>query len=333
MPLSPDIKSLVEGVLSGDRGCLSRAITLVESTHPAHMDKAQILLDQLLDHRQSALRIAITGAPGVGKSSLIEKLGLHLVKSGHRIAVLSVDPSSPKTGGSIMGDKTRMIQLSNHKNAFIRPSPSGNTQGGITNATRSTILLCEAARYHPILIETVGAGQGDYTVSNVVDFVLLLVLAHAGDELQGIKRGILETADLIAVTKADGSMKADASIAVKTYRRAIAMNPNKSEIPKVLMTSAQDNLGIADIWESITALETDAIHHGRFQQRRQLQIKDAILETTKMLLLSDFNASPHLSTTLDHLKQQVIDTESTVHQAAHILLDQYHSDKHNHKNQ
>jgi len=323
MPLSVEINSLAEGISSDDRGCLSRGITLIESTLPAHIEMSQLLLNRLISNSNSALRIAITGAPGVGKSSLIEKLGIHLVESGHRIAVLSVDPSSPKTGGSIMGDKTRMSQLANHKDAFIRPSPSGNSHSGVTHTTRSTVLLCEAAGYNPILIETIGTGQGDYGVRHIVDFVLLLVLAHAGDELQGIKRGILETTDLVVVTKADGDMKAKTSIAEKTYRRALAMNVSQSKIPEVLITSAKENTGIPAVWESIKSLESAAIKRGDFQQRRHQQSKDAILETARKLLLSEFDESELMSTTLNGLQQQVLANESTVYQAARTLLDYY----------
>ncbi|MCY4172312.1 MAG: methylmalonyl Co-A mutase-associated GTPase MeaB [Bacteroidetes bacterium] len=321
MSLIPDINSLAKGILSYDRGCLSRGITLIESGLSSDRDKAQLLLNKLLGHTNSALRIAVTGSPGVGKSSLIEKLGLHLTESGNRIAVLSIDPSSPNTGGSIMGDKTRMPQLAHHEDVFIRPSPSGNTQGGVTHATRSAMLLCEAAGYNPIIIETVGTGQGDYGVRHVVDFVLLLVLPHAGDELQGIKRGILEIADLIAVTKADGDMKSKSGIAAKSYQHALGMRTNKLSIPKVLITSAHDNSGISEVWESIQSLETDALHHGHFQQRRQQQIKDAILEATRSLLLSDFNGSEYRS--LNDMQQKVVNSKSTVHEAARRLLNEY----------
>ncbi len=320
MSITPDVKSLVDGILQGDRSSLSQGITLVESTLITHHEAAEQLLQATLPKAGSSLRVAITGAPGVGKSTLIESLGIQLVEAGKRIAVLSVDPSSPQTGGSILGDKTRMSQLVKHPNAFIRPSPSGTSTGGITPATRSAMLLCEAAGYDPILIETVGTGQAEYAVRQIVDLVLLLVLAHAGDELQGIKRGILESADLIAVTKADGETKERADSAAKTYRRALSLYSNRSGIPQVHVCSALENTGIAQLWAALSNLESIARENGLFDQQRQEQLRDALLETSKMLLFRNFSQSDLICASIEKIQQQVLDGECTIHQGARQLV-------------
>ena len=222
-----------------------------------------------------------------------------------------------------MGDKTRMAHLAQHPLAFIRPSPSGNFQGGISHATRSAILLCEAAGYNPILIETVGTGQGDYAVRQLVDVVLLLVLAHAGDELQGIKRGILETADLIAVTKADGNLKHEATLAAKAYRRALSLYSNRFRTPKVVTCSALDDVGVTDIWVEILDFELAARQQGYFQQQRQRQIAAAVTETAKNLLLTRFRKSEPVHEMLEDLEQKVLNGECTVHHAANQLVHAY----------
>jgi len=323
MPQIPEIESLARGIPLGDRSCLSQGITLVESTLQTHAEAAERLCKALLSKSGSgsALRVAITGAPGVGKSTLIESLGIHLIESGNRVAVLSIDPSSPQTSGSILGDKTRMSRLIKHPDVFIRPSPSGNFRGGITHATRSAILLCEAAGYNPILIETVGTGQGDYAVRQVVDLVLLLVLAHAGDELQGIKRGILETADLIAVTKADGELKAKASSAAKAYRRALSFYPNPLGTPKVLTSSAYENIGISEIWRILKDLERVAYKNGHFDQQRQEQTNLAILETAKTLLMSRFSQSKSVHDAARKIQKEIMDGQCTINHAAQKVLD------------
>ncbi|MCY3594469.1 MAG: methylmalonyl Co-A mutase-associated GTPase MeaB [Bacteroidota bacterium] len=317
---NPEIESLAEGILAGDRMSLSQGITLLESTLEADQETSERLLSSLLPKTDTALRVAVTGAPGVGKSTFIEALGMHLVESGNKVAVLTIDPSSPRTGGSILGDKTRMPRLAKHPDSFIRPSPSGTVTGGLAHATRSTILLCNAAGYNPILVETVGTGQGEYTARQTVDVVLLLVLAHAGDELQGIKRGILETADLIAVSKADGPLKERASLTAKTYRRALALSPSRSVIPKVMISSALENTGIADIWDAIKEFEHTARKNGQLDQRRHEQIKFAIFEAAKELFLTRFSRSEDLQHELQQLQKQVIQGECTVNKAAHILL-------------
>jgi len=326
-----DIELLASGILEGDRKSLSQGITLMESSLPSHAESSELLLSQVLPPADSSLRIAVTGAPGVGKSSLIETLGIQLVEAGHKVAVLSIDPSSPRTGGSILGDKTRMVRLSAHANAFIRPSPSGHSLGGITHSTRSAMLLCEAAGYDLVLIETVGTGQSDYAVAQIVDVILLLVHSHAGDELQGIKRGILEMADLIAVTKSDGIMQEKAAHAAKTYRRALAMSSQASKIVPVLTVSAQENMGITDLWDSIETL----VHHDRseglFESRRQKQIEHAIVDMAKTLLLNEFNHSTCVTESIEELTSQVLSTKCSVHHAARSLVHQFihhHSNPH-----
>ena len=318
----PDIQTLAQGILRGERAALSQGITLIESTRAAHLEAADSLLQILFPKTESALRIGITGAPGVGKSTLIESLGMHLVESGHRIAVLSIDPSSPRTGGSILGDKTRMSRLAKHPDAFIRPSPSGNA-AGITHTTRTAAALCTAAGYNPILIETVGTGQAEYAVRHIVDVVVLLVLSHAGDELQGIKRGILETADLIAVTKADGALTKAASLAAKVYRRSISMYSYFSQPPKVLVTSALENRGIAELWETIQAFERTAKKNGHFQKQRQEQIRSAVLDTAKTLLFQHFDQTKHAHTALPDILEQIVKGKCTIPRAAQRLLDEY----------
>ena len=310
----------VEDILSGDRSSLSRGITLVESTRLTDMSEADRLLNGVLGKTGKALRVAVTGAPGVGKSTLIEALGMHLVQSEYRVAVLSVDPSSPHTGGSILGDKTRMPELANHTNAFIRPSPSGNVPGGIANATRRVMLLCEAAGYNVVLIETVGTGQGDTLVRQIVDIVLLMLLPNAGDELQGIKRGILEIADLIAVSKADGTMVNQARLTANAYRRALHLLPDRSRVIKVKMVSALEKTGIAEIWEAIKDIERTARENGSFETRRNSQIKTALLETAKTRLLSDFSESTIIDEAVGNFQQQVANGTLTVTDAANELV-------------
>ena len=310
----------VQNILSGDRSSLSRGITLVESTRLADINDAEHLLNGVLAKTGKALRVAVTGAPGVGKSTLIETLGMHLVQSGYRVAVLSVDPSSPHTGGSIMGDKTRMPQLAKQANAFIRPSPSGNVPGGIANTTRRAMLLCEAAGYNVILIETVGTGQGDTLVRQIVDIVLLMVLPNAGDELQGIKRGILEIADLIAVSKADGTMIDQARLTANAYRRALHLYPGRSRAVKVMAVSALENTGIPAIWEAVRDVERATREDGYFETQRNTQIITAMIETAKTLLLSEFGESKIIDEAVEKFQQQVTGGKRTVTDAAHELV-------------
>ena len=251
----------VQGVLDGNRSALARAITLIESRRPAHQAMARQLLDRLMPHTGGAHRIGITGVPGVGKSTFIEAFGTHLTDLGHRIAVLTIDPSSVRTGGSILGDKTRMTHLSANPNAFIRPSPTSGTLGGVARRTREAMLLCEAAGFDIVLIETVGVGQSEITVAGMTDFFLVLMLSGAGDELQGIKRGLMELADMLAINKADGDNTAPAQRAAAIYQSALRTlhPPDDPWQPPVKTCSALEKTGLAAIWSSIA-------HHRRITE-------------------------------------------------------------------
>ncbi len=248
-----DVAALAESVRAGDRRSLARAITLVESTRPDHRSEATALLDRLVSHTGGALRVGISGAPGAGKSTFIEALGLHIVQTGARVAVLAVDPSSQRSGGSILGDKTRMEDLSRAQNAYIRPSPSGGTLGGVARRTREALLVCEAAGFEVVLVETVGVGQSEVTVAGMVDMFLLLLAPAGGDELQGVKRGIVELADLIVVNKCDGELAAAATRTAADYASAVHfLRPRTGAwTTRVLRASALLHDGIDDVWATI----------------------------------------------------------------------------------
>ncbi len=270
LPGTAELADLVRG---GDTMWLARAITLVESRKHEHRAQAAELLTALMPYSGGADRIGLTGVPGVGKSTFIDQFGTNLTDAGHRVAVLAVDPSSSRTGGAILGDKTRMERLSADSNAFIRPSPASGSLGGVARATRESILLCEAAGFDVVLVETVGVGQSETTVSEMVDIFVVLMLSGAGDELQGIKRGVLEIADLIAVNKADGDNVKRARMAAADYRRAIHLmtpaSPNWT--PPVLTCSALTNEGLPQIWEQIVAHRDRLSATGERQERRQRQ--------------------------------------------------------------
>jgi LAO/AO transport system kinase len=243
----------IGGVRSGDRKIIAKTITLIESSHPSHQSLITEVLNGLLPYTGNSVRLGITGVPGVGKSTFIESLGLHLVQQDQRVAILAVDPSSARSGGSIMGDKTRMEKLSVHERAFIRPSPSGGTLGGVARKTRESMLICEAAGYDVIIVETVGVGQSEVSVASMVDFFLILILAGAGDGLQGIKRGIIELADAIAVNKADGDNVEKANIARKAYADAVSLlfSSCATWAPPVVTCSAIQMTGVAEIWDTV----------------------------------------------------------------------------------
>ncbi len=266
---------LATGILDGDRRALARAITLAESTRADHREQAESLLATLLPHCGSSIRIGISGSPGVGKSSFIEAFGLHLVGQGHRVAVLAVDPSSRVSGGSILGDKTRMEELSRHPAAFIRPSPAGRSLGGVARRTRECVLICEAAGFDVVIVETVGVGQSETAVAEMTDLFLLLLAPAAGDELQGIKKGIVELADMIAVNKADGNLVESANHAAADYRNALHMirpaSPNW-RVP-VLTCSALTGDGIAEIWQTIGDYRETRSNSGEFDSRRADQAR------------------------------------------------------------
>ncbi len=280
----------VKEILNNNISYLSRAITLVESNNLKHQAKAHQILEKCLPHSNNSIRIGITGVPGVGKSTFIEVFGKYLTGLGKKVAVLAIDPSSSIQKGSILGDKTRMQTLVNDDNAFIRPSPSGESLGGVARKTRETITLCEAAGHDVIIIETVGVGQSETTVHSMVDFFLLLKLANAGDELQGIKRGIIEMADAIAINKADGLNVKETNLAKTEFARALHLFPAKESdwIPKVVTCSATENIGIKEIYEMITEYFTLTQKNGYFYQKRNFQNKNWLFETIDNELKSDF---------------------------------------------
>jgi len=272
----PDIDSLVEGVLAGDRARLARAITLVESRAPRHRPLAQELMRRILPQAGGAMRVALTGVPGAGKSTFIEAMGMHLCRQGMKVAVLAVDPSSSVSGGSILGDKTRMEDLSREPHAFIRPSPSGKSLGGVAARTREALLICEAAGYDVILVETVGVGQSETEVRTMTDFFLLLQIAGAGDELQGIKKGVIELADAIVVNKADGDNKIRAQQAKVEYTRVMHfLHPfTPGWKPMALTCSALESTGVDKVWKVIERFRDEMCASGVFEKRRREQNVD-----------------------------------------------------------
>jgi len=271
IPLSAT--EMANGVRAGNRRLLAKAITLIESTLPAHQQMARDVIQQLLPYTGQAIRLGITGVPGVGKSVFIENLGMNLIQQGHRLAVLAVDPSSSRSGGSILADKTRMENLSGQADAFIRPSPAGNTLGGGARKTRETLLACEAAGFDVVIVETVGVGQSETTVSSMVDFFLVLMLAGAGDELQGIKKGVLELADAVAINKADGDNRENAERARRAYENALhfLMPVTRTWQPPVLACSGQTNQGLDAIWQTVLDHRAKLSATGELGARRRRQ--------------------------------------------------------------
>ena len=268
-PAKLTLADYADGVLGWNRAILARAITLIESNRPDHQEMAQELLNRLLPHTGRSIRVGVTGVPGAGKSALIEVLGCRLTAEGHRVAVLAIDPSSVRSGGSLLGDKTRMVRLSADPNALIRPSPSGLVLGGVARKTRETMLVCEAAGCDVVLIETVGVGQSEASVATMTDFLLVLMLAGAGDELQGIKRGLLELADMIAITKADGENLNRAKLAASKY--AFAMHLLRGEQASVVTCSALDGSGIDEIWRIIAERTRERERSGALKAQRSAQ--------------------------------------------------------------
>ena len=315
----------VSGILSGNRTILSQAITLVESSLPEHYETAQAIIEKCLPFCDRSVRIGITGVPGAGKSTFIETFGLHITGEGHKLAVLTIDPSSEQTKGSILGDKTRMVQLSIHPRAFIRPSPTAGTLGGVARKTRETIILCEAAGFDTILVETVGVGQSETTVHSMVDFFLLLMLAGAGDELQGIKRGIMEMADLIAITKADGANKLFAENARVSFQNALHLFPKKLSgwVPQVHTCSALTNTGIKELWEIITEYLNFARNSGYFEKFRKEQAVIRMHDTVLEYLNNSFYNNKEVKTLLPVIERKLNEGTITSFKAALILLDKY----------
>ncbi len=305
---SLSIDDYVEGVLKSDRAILGRAITLVESNARVHMGLAQEVLRQLLPFTGKSIRIGITGVPGVGKSTFIESLGCCLLDLGFRLAVLAVDPSSSITGGSILGDKTRMERLSRDKRCFIRPSPTGGALGGVARKSRETLLVCEAAGFDLILIETVGVGQSEITVRSMVDFFLLLMLAGAGDELQGIKKGIIELADAVIITKADGENKSRAEVARSEYERAIHYTQPAVEgwKPPVFTCSAVLGHGIKETWSMIEQFRRQTAASGAFDSRRKSQTLEWIHEIVDEHLRTHFFNHPGVAEAVPEMEKRVL---------------------------
>ena len=316
------VSDYVDGVLNCDRALLAQAITLIESLNDDHRATADAVLNELLIQNQDSIRIGITGVPGVGKSTFIESFGKQLTSLDHKVAVLAVDPTSSRTGGSILGDKTRMQELSRDKNAFIRPSPTSGTLGGVTRVTRETIILCEAAGFDVILVETVGVGQSEIMVSQMVDFFLALMLPGAGDELQGIKKGILEIADMIAVNKADGEMKNAANRAVMEYQHALdILNPKSANWkPRSLSCSAFTGDGLAAIWETICDYKRLLKDAGEWQEKRKSQQVEWMWAIIRERILSKIETNEKVQSLVPQLELQVAESKLTPALAALEIL-------------
>ena len=318
-----EIQDYIDGVLEKNRRLVAKTITLIESSLPAHQEMAKAIVDALLPYAGKAVRIGITGVPGVGKSTYIESFGLQLVQQGRRVAVLAVDPSSSKSGGSIMGDKTRMERLSLEEQAFIRPSPSGGTLGGVARRTRETIVVCEAAGFDVIIVETVGVGQSETTVASMVDFFLVLMLAGAGDELQGIKKGVLELADAIAINKADGQNIDNAEKAKIEYEKALNLLTPSSKIwsPPVLTCSAVTLNGIEDIWQTILDHKKKLEASGELGEKRRRQALDWLWALVEEGLRERFYRNPDVEKSLPGIVKAVEKGDTAPTAAAHRLLD------------
>jgi LAO/AO transport system kinase len=316
------IDELAAAVRSGDRAALARAITLVESTRADHHQQAQELLLALMPAAGNAHHVGITGVPGVGKSTAIEALGMYLIQRGHRVAVLAVDPSSTRTGGSILGDKTRMPRLAVHPDAYVRPSPTSGTLGGVAKATRETIVLMEAAGFDVILVETVGVGQSEVAVSNMVDTFVFLTLARTGDQLQGIKKGVLELADIVAVNKADGDHVAEARAAARELSGAIRLiHPRKTLWrPPVLTMSALEGTGLEELWETIERHRQVLTDAGEFEARRRGQQVDWTWQMVRDAVLNRLLDNPAVRKARAEVERQVLTGELTPALAAQQIL-------------
>ncbi|RTY74214.1 methylmalonyl Co-A mutase-associated GTPase MeaB [Flavobacterium sp. LS1R10] len=323
--IQPSSNELFSGILAGNITALSRAITLVESTNTNHLAKANEVINACLPHANKSVRIGITGVPGVGKSTFIEAFGLHLTSLGKKVAVLAVDPSSTISHGSILGDKTRMEELVKDKNAYIRPSASGETLGGVARKTRETITLCEACGFDTILIETVGVGQSETAVHSMVDFFLLLKITGAGDDLQGIKRGIMEMADAIVINKADGDNIRKAQLAKLEFKRALHLFPAKKSgwIPTTSTCSSISHEGIAEVWETIHKfLELTKVNNYFFEKRKE-QNQYWMLETINEQLKTNFYNNPEIQVSMNATKKAVQNDEISPFAAAQKLLETY----------
>ena len=318
-----DASALAGAIRGEDRSALARAITLVESTRTDHRRQAQELLLELMPYAGSAMHVGITGVPGVGKSTTIEALGMDLIERGHRVAVLAVDPSSTRTGGSILGDKTRMARLAVHPDAYIRPSPTSGTLGGVAKATRETIVLLEAAGFDVILAETVGVGQSEVTVSNMVDTFVFLTLARTGDQLQGIKKGVLELADIVVVNKADGKHAIEAKSAARELAAAIRLIYPRETIwrPPVLTMSALTGEGLQELWDTVLKHRDVLTAAGEFEARRRAQQVDWTWSMVRDTVLDRVLSHPVVRGMRTEIERQVRDGELTPALAAQRILD------------
>jgi len=325
-----DVETTIKGILDKNRTILSKAITLVESSLPQHQKIAQEIIEHCLPYSGNSIRIGITGVPGVGKSTFIESLGKYLTNKNRKLAVLAIDPSSEKTKGSILGDKTRMEELSIDENAYIRPSPSAGSLGGVARKTKEIIVLCEAAGFDTIIVETVGVGQSETAVHSMVDFFLLLMLAGAGDELQGIKRGIMEMADAIVINKADGDNLQKAKMAKQEYANALHLFPpaDSGWTPKVETCSARDKSGIKEVWKVIENYKQHTKENGYFQKSRQDQELKIFFESIGEKLKDNFYNNTQVKESLNSIKSNILDGKISSYQAGNILLKAYYlSDK------
>ena len=320
-----DVDELAQGVLAGDRRSLARAITLVESTRADHRARAADLLDTLLPHTGSAIRVGISGPPGVGKSTFIEALGTFLTGQGHRLAVLAVDPSSNRTGGSILGDKTRMERLARHPAAFIRPSPAAGELGGVARRTREASLVCEAAGFDVVLVETVGVGQSELSVADLVDLFVLLASPSGGDDLQGIKRGIMELADLVVVTKADGELANAANHAAADLRRAVHLLRPKYDglTTETLLVSSPTGVGVPEVWEHVEQAHAVLVASGQLDALRADQAKAWLWDEIRAGLIERFRQDPAIGPHLQRLESEVTAGQMAPTAAAQQLLDRF----------
>jgi LAO/AO transport system kinase len=317
----------VDGVIAGDRAILARTITLLESRNLTHRQRAKEVLERLLPHSGGAHRVGVTGVPGVGKSTFIDQLGVNLTASGRRVAVLAVDPTSSRTGGSILGDKTRMARLSVDPNAFVRPSPAGATLGGVTRATRETILVCEAAGFDVVLVETVGVGQSETVVADMVDFFLVLMLAGAGDDLQGMKKGVLELADMIAINKADGDNRRRAEAAAGDYRAALhLMRPaTPTWNPPVMLCSGLADEGLDELWEQVRIHREKLTATGELDDKRRGQQVRWMWSMLDDRLRDDLRGRAEVMSALEQLERSVREGSVTATAAVDDLWELYTS--------
>jgi LAO/AO transport system kinase len=317
------VNDFVKAILEGDIAMLGQAVTLIESSLPEHHRAAQEIIEKCLPYTSKSIRVGITGVPGAGKSTTIDALGMYLIGKGHKPAVLAIDPSSERTHGSILGDKTRMELLSHEKNAFIRPSPTAGSLGGVARKTHETIVLCEAAGFDTIIVETVGVGQSETAVHSMVDFFLLIQLAGTGDELQGIKRGIMEMADGIAINKADGNNLEKAKLAAANFRNALHLFPPTESgwIPKVMTYSGYYTLGIDELWDMVNEYVIFTKGNGYFERKRNEQAKFRMYESIHYMLRDSFYHNPEVEKQLPDIEKKVLNKEISSFIAAKKMID------------